>query len=417
MRDGGRIFHGGGLSALGHRDYALFWSGALISNVGTWVQATALLWQVKETTGSNAWVGAVNMANFIPILIFVLFAGYVADTFDRKRVIYVMFAVMMLSALTLGIAQSFGFISLPLILGMVFISGTAYTFSAPAGVSLLPDLVPEKDMMNALALSTAQFNIGRVLGPALGAVIVAVWSVSGAFYVNALSYVFIIAAIAAVQPRAPVVERPRGEMLKRIGEAFRIVGRNRWMLAVLLALGAVTFFGFSLTVLYPSVAREVLGKGEGAYGLLLSFTGLGAALGAPLVTCLSGRLPENQIVKISTLGIGVFLVGFSFSRAYWLSCVLTVGIGCSYLMLGACVNTLLQARSSHEMRGRMVSIYSMMWLGMFAVGGQLVGYLGDAVSVEGAILFGGAACLAVAAVLILAPGLTSGADSSLGVAG
>jgi len=413
----GGVFHGGSLSALGHRDYALVWSGALLSNIGTWVQSTALLWYVKDTTGSNSWVGAVNMANYVPILLFVLFAGYVSDAYNKKRVILLTFAVMMAASLALGITRSLDAGSLPLILALVFVSGTAYTFGAPAGVSFLPSLVPDEDMMNALALSSAQFNIGRVAGPALGALIVASWSVAGAFYANALSYVFIIAAIVAARPRRVEMDRPRGNVLGHIGEGFVQVARNRWMLTVLLALGVVTFFGFSMTVLYPAVAMDVMGRREGAYGLLLSFTGLGAAVGAPLVTKLGGRLAEGTIIKVSALGMGAFLAAFSFSRTFWLSCALSVGIGCFYLMLGACVNTLVQARSSPEMRGRMVSFYSMMWLGMFALGGQFVGYLADATSVEGAILMGGIACLLVAALLILLPGITAGADSSLGITG
>lgn len=411
------VFHGGALSALGHRDYALFWTGAMMSNIGTFVQSTALLWYVKETTNSNAWVGAVNLANFVPILLFVLFAGYASDAYDRRRIILLTFAVMMACSLVLGIAQSAGADSLVFILAMVFVSGTAYTFSAPAGVSFLPYLVPEEDMMNALALSAAQFNIGRVAGPALGAIIVGAWSVAGAFYINAMSYVFIIAAIAVVRPRRAEVKMPRGDVLRHIGEGFGQVLGNRWMLSVLLSLGAVTFFGFSLTVLYPAVASDILGMKEGAYGLLLSFTGLGAALGAPLVTRLSGRLAEKEIIKGSALGLGLFLAAFSFSRTFWVSCLLSVGIGCSYLVIGACVNTLMQARSSPEMRGRMVSLYSMMWLGMFSVGGQFAGYLGDILTVQKAILYGGVACITVGALLTMLPNLTEGADSSLGIVG
>ena len=186
---------------------------------------------------------------------------------------------------------------------------------------------------------------------------------------------------------------------------------------MLLALGAVTFFGFSMTVLYPAVVKEVLGREEGAYGLLLSFTGLGAVMGALLVTRLSSRMAEKDIVKGSAMGLGVFLLCFSFSSTYWLLCLLTLGIGGCYLMIGASVNTVVQARAGHDMRGRMVSFYSMMWLGMFAVGGQFAGYLGDTTSVQKAILVGGVACVAVAVLLILVPSLTTGADSSLGIAG
>ncbi len=411
-----RAARGGGVfSALTHRDYALFWSGALVSNVGNWIQTTALMWYVNEVTGSSSWVAAVNLAAYLPVLLFVFLAGLVADAYDRKRVVIVTMAVQMVCSLALALTKSFDVLGLPLILSCVFVTGIAYTFSAPAGVSFLPELVPEKDMMNALSLGTAQFNIGRVVGPALGAIVISGWSVAGAFYINAISFLAIIITFSLVRPLRPQVRAPLENVWKEMGDGFRYTFAYPWRVAVLLSLGAVTFFGFSCTVLFPALARQVLRGGSGTYGLLLSMVGLGAVAGAPLVTYLGGRVPESSIIRWSCLGVGAFTCAMSLSRATWLSCLIGVGLGCCFLMMGSAVNTVLQARSELEMRGRMVSMYSLMWMGLFSIGGQLAGYVSDAWSPPWTFALGGAICLALAALLFALPRLTEGARSSLGI--
>lgn len=401
-------------SALTHRDYAIFWSGALVSNIGNWIQTTALMWYVHQVTGSNSWVAAVNLAAYLPVLLFVLFAGLVADAYNRKRIVIMTVVVQMVCALALALGKTFNGLSLALIMISVFVAGTAYTFSAPAAVSFLPELVPDEDMTSALSLSTAQFNVGRV-GPALGALILAAWSVSGAFYLNVVSFIAVIAAFSIVKPRRVQVKVPMENAMSKIGDGLRMVTHYRWRLVILLALGAATFFGFSCTVLFPAIARQTLHGGAGTYGLLLSMLGLGAAVGAPLVTWLHRSVPERSIIKWSCLGVGVSLAMLSLSRATWLSAIICAIIGCCYLMMGASVNTVIQARSEREMRGRMVSLYSLMWLGMFSVGGQLIGYISDAWSLTGIIMVGGIVCVVLAVVLFAASGATRGAESALGV--
>ncbi|MBU1672338.1 MAG: MFS transporter [Actinobacteria bacterium] len=403
------------LAALGQRNYALFWSGALLSNIGNWIQTTALLWIVRESTGSNSWVAAVNLAAYLPVFLFALLAGVAADVYDKKRIVLITMGVQLLCALALGVSSSLGSATLPVIITTVFVAGVAYTFSAPAGVSFLPELVREEDMMSALSLSSAQFNIGRVVGPAVGAVILSAWSATAAFYINAVSFAFIIGAFILVRPLRPQERASRGATLRKVAHALEYAIEFPWRAYTLLALGAATFFGFSCTVLFPSLAKDVLGGRAGTFGLLMSMLGLGAAVGAPLVTYLQRRLAERAVIKAAILALGVLLVCLSLSRWVWLSAVLAAFIGCSYLMLGASVNTVLQARSRKDLRGRMVSLYSMMWLGLFGLGGQLIGLLADAWSVTAMFALGGATCVALAALLFAFGGLIEGACSSLGV--
>jgi MFS family permease len=404
----------GMFAALRHRDYALFWSGALISNIGNWVQTTALFWYVKEYTHSDAWVGAVNLANYLPVLIFVLFSGYVADILDRRRLIMATQAVMMLSALALAICTSLGVAYLPVIMAIAAVAGIAFTFGFPPIQAILPDLVPREEMLNALALSSAQFNLGRVIGPAVGALVLAWWSVGAAYYINAFTFLFVIGAIWLARTRVEPSIVEHQHPLVHIKEGLHYVRQRQWMMAILAALGVASFCGFSSMVLFPALARDVLGRGSGAYGLLLTLTGLGAAAGAPLVTYLSRYLAEREIVKLGCLGLGLCLLGLSLSRTLWLSCVFSAGVGGSFLMLGSAVNTVLQARAGHDMRGRLVSIYTLMYLGTFPLGGQVLGWLADWRSTSFALGLGGAACVATAVVLIIFPALTRDAASCLG---
>jgi MFS family permease len=401
-------------ASLRHRDYLLFWTGSLISNIGTWLQSAALLWYIKETTGSNAWVSAVNMANFIPVLLFILPAGYMADTRDRKSIVLTGFAVMGLASLALGITSSADVARLPVIMALVFITGTAYAFCLPAGNTLLPDLVSKDEMLNALALSSAQYNVGRVVGPALGGLVVSALSVAAAFYLNAVSFLIVVIAVLLVRTSFPPRETASPGMYKHIKEGFAYVRERGWMVAVLLTLGLATFFGYACTVLYPAIARDMLGKGASAYGIILSLTGVGAVAGAPLVTVLNRRFAEKAIIATVPLGLGLCTVAMSFSHAFWLTGLAAMGLGCFYLMLGACVNTVLQARSQPGMKGRVVSFYSMLGLGMFPLGGMLMGWLADAVDTPFPLRVGGSACAAITLVLLLVPRLISGADSSLG---
>jgi MFS family permease len=401
-------------ASLRHRDYLLFWSGSFISNIGTWLQATALLWFVKESTGSDAWVGLVNLANFLPVFLFILPAGYLADTRDRKKLVLAGFWVMLMASLALGVFSSLGVTRLPVILSFVFITGTAYTFCLPAGNTLLPDLVEKDEMLNAVALSSAQYNLGRVIGPALGGLVISSLSVAAAFYMNAASFLCVVVLVMLVRTSFPPREKDGRGMLPHIREGLAYARARRWMVVILAALGLATFFGYAATVLYPALARDVLGRGAGAYGLLLSCTGIGAALGAPLVTLLNRRLAERFLIAGAVTGLGLFVLGLGLSRAYWLSCLMAMGTGCCYLVLGACVNTVLQARSRPGMRGRVVSLYSMLGLGMFPLGGMLLGWLADARGAPFALGLGGAACLGLAALLWLLPGLMRGADARLG---
>lgn len=188
MGDSARtLFKGGVMSAFGYRDFRILWSGAFISNVGTWIQTAALLWYMKLHEGSNKWVALLNLASSVPVLFLAVFAGSIADYMDHKRLILIGQTIMMFDALALAVAMSLGAATNAVILVIVVIMGVAIALLLPAWQSIMPDLVEPGDILNAVALNSAQYNLARFIGPAFGAIIVSVWSASTAFYINAVS--------------------------------------------------------------------------------------------------------------------------------------------------------------------------------------------------------------------------------------
>jgi MFS family permease len=403
------ILKGSLLSSFGERVYAVLWAGALLSNIGTWVQTAALPWFIKNVLKSNSWVGAVNMANFVPVLFLVPLAGSLADRYDRRRLIIVGQVVMMLGALALGVTASFHVDSKAVIIITVSIIGIAFALNFPAWQAILPDLVPREDLLNAIALSSAQWNLARFIGPVIGAALLSYFSPATAFYANAVSFLFVIAALLYIHPKHGPMPPPTDTIRHHIWEGWKYVWQRKWMVYLLCALTVVSFFGFSYIVLIPSIVQDVLHKGAGAYGFLLGMTGLGAVIGAPLVTYLSRHFKERNIIKVSTLGLGLLLLAFAASRIYWLSCVISVGLGACFLIIGTASNSVLQANSERIMRGRVVGLYIMVFIGVFAAGGQVLAYIADWRSTPFSLALGGIVCVGVAVVLTVFPSLIGGA--------
>jgi MFS family permease len=410
---GRTVWHRGVLSSFGHRDFGLLWSGAFVSNTGTWIHMAALLWFIKELTDSDAWVGAVNFANLFPIFLFVLVSGSLADRLNRKSLIICTQAIMMLTALALAVCVQVNWSSLAVIMTLTAVMGVAFTFNFPAWRAIVPDLVPRKDMLNAIALDAAQFNMARFVGPALGALILSIWDVETAFYVNAASFMAVIVALLLIRTKTPGLPSPPAGTGKHILEGISYFWVERWPLKLLTPLGIISFFGLSFIVLLPGFSRDVLSRGSGGYGLLLGFVGLGAVIGAPLVTLISRYLRERDIIRYCALGLGAMLLAASICRIYWLCLLLVMGIGAFALMFSATVNTILQSRVERDMRGRIMSFYILVFQGLLPIGGLLMGYLSDLRSVSFSLALGGTVCVAVAVVIIIVPSVLRDATSNM----
>lgn len=410
------IFHGGTLSAFGHRDFRLLWSGAFLSNVGTWIHTTALLWYVYELTHSNAWVGAVNLASFLPILLFVIYAGSLADRVDRRKLIIATQVVMMAAALGLAISTSLGQSSLALIMVLTIAMGVAFVFNFPAWRAMVPDLVPPKDLLNGIALDAAQFNMARFIGPALGAVIISVWSVAGAFYINAASFLAVIAALLMIKARPVTAPVHASSTRAHIMEGFKYLRANLWALKLLTILMLEAIFGISVVVLLPAISSDVLHGGSLLYGFLVGAIGLGAVVGAPLVTWLNKRYAERDLIKVSLAAFSVILMVVAISTSKALTISMAFFIGVTFLTASASINTVLQSRVERNMRGRIMSFYILVFQGTSPLGGLLLGYISDRTSTPFAVALGAGVCIVLAVVIIAVPSLLKDAVSPASVA-
>jgi MFS family permease len=401
----------GVLSAFRYRDFTLFWSGAVVSNTGTWIQTAVLLWFVLEITGSNAWVGAVNFASYVPILLFVIVAGSLADYLNRKKLIIITQSIMGLAALGLAVSAQLGVAHLPEIFLFTLISGIAFVFNFPAWRAIVPDLVPREEMLNGIALDAAQYNLARFIGPFLGGVILSVWNVQGAFYINAASFLAVIFALLFMKTKTPCIPRETGSQREHIYAGVRYVWGSAWARYLLATLAVFAFFGLSFIVALPGFSENVLKRGSGGYMALLGFVGLGAVFGAPFVTFLRRYFIEPDIIRYCILAFGFFLLLFSFFRAVWLSLLMAVGLGATSLMTAATVNTVLQSRVDRSMRGRIMSFYIFVFQGLFPIGGLFLGYVADIRSVPFALRLWALVCISLAVLLIAARFLLSDAVS------
>jgi MFS family permease len=404
------LLDGGVFTSFRYRDFRILWSGAFVSNTGTWIHTTVLLWFVKELTDSNAWVGAVNLANYLPVFILVLWSGSLADRLDRRKMILATQSLMMLGALALGICVSAGWTSLPVIISITAIMGVAFVFNFPAWRAIIPDLVPRENMLNGIALDAAQFNLARSVGPMLAIPVLAFWNVETAFYLNAASFLTVIIALLFIRTPTPGSLRREGT-LSHMTEGIRYAFGRDWSRNLLIVLAVLSFFGLSFLVLLPGLAKDELGKGSGGYSALLAALGIGAVIGAPLVTLLRRYLQERDIIRYSVLGFGICLLAISFCGVYWLCLLFTMGAGITALMLSATINTILQARVEREMRGRMMSLYILVFQGIFPIGGLALGLASDALSVRTALLIGAMACITAGLTITLAPSLLRNASS------
>lgn len=392
-----------GTHALAFRGFRYFLLGAFISSIGTWIQATSLLWFVRQYTVANdTLVAVINMAAWVPVLFFGFFAGAIADHLDRRRLIVTCQFIMLASSVLIGVGLTVGFTPFWLLVTVVAIGGIGYALFVIAWVAIQPCLVSREALLDAVAWNNTQFNLARFIGPIIGGLILT-WWLPGAFYLNALTFFTFITLIYLSKARVEQPPPGRGKILDKVSEGIRYVIDTRWMGRVLLALAGISFFGFSFMVLMPAVCKQMLHAGNVRYGVLFGMTGLGAVLGMWAITMLNRKIQDVNILRVSAIAATGLLVAFSFSRIYWLSCVLAFGLGASFLVFTAEANGMLMNHARPDMQGRVSSMWVVMFLGVYPVGGLLLGILCDYLGAHAALLIGGIGCGLVTLALFLVP--------------
>ena len=380
------------LRALRHRNFQLFFGGQLLSLTGTWMQTTAQAWLVYRMTNSALLLGSVGFASQIPVFLVAPIGGITADRRNRQRLVIATQTASMILAGILAWLTISGRVQVWHIFVLAALLGVVNAFDIPGRQSFLVDMVGKEDLMNAIALNSSMFNGARVIGPAIAGILVARIGEGWCFAANAISYIAVIVGLLLMKVLSP----PRASKqspIEDIIEGFRWVNQTKVIRALLLLIGLVSLVGMPYTVLMPVFADQILHGGARELGILMGATGVGALFGALTLAAKTGVTGLGRWVTITcaTLGISLFL--FSFSTSFWLSAALLLPAGYSMMLQMACSNTLIQTMVPDQLRGRVMSLYSMMFMGMAPFGAFFGGALAHRIGAPITVASGGVACV------------------------
>ena len=386
------------LRALQYRNFQLFFSGQLISLIGTWMQNLAQAWLVYRITGSMILLGGISFCSQIPIFLFSTVGGIVADRYSRHRVVIATQSASMVLALALAALTLSHTVHIWHIFVLSALLGVVNAFDIPARQSFIVDMVGRADLMNAIALNSSMFNASRVVGPAVAGILVAAIGEGWCFFANGISYIAVIVGLLLmrVAPHRPVTGG--GSPVAKIVEGFRFVIRNRPIHALLILLSIASVTGMPFTVLMPVFADRILHGGPKALGWLTGCAGMGA-LGAALLLASRQTLKGlSGWIATSATAFGVGLLIFALSRTFLFSALILVPVGFSLMLQMGSSNTLIQSMVPDHLRGRVMGVYSMMLMGMAPFGGLLAGVVADRFGAPTTVAIGGVICLAAAGI-------------------
>jgi len=384
--------------ALRHRNFQLFFSGQLISLVGTWMDTVAEGWLVYRLTHSSLLLGVATFAGQIPVFLLAPLGGTVADRWDRRKIVIATQTTSMILAFILAILTLSKIVTVWEIIVLAALMGSVNAVDIPTRQAFLMDMVGREDLMNAIALNSSMFNAARVVGPSVAGLIVA-WKGEGwCFLANAISYIAVIAGLIAmeIERKAPLVHA--ASPLEHITEGFRFVRDTAPIRAILLLIALVSLLATPYWVLMPIFAARILHGNARTLGALMAATGIGAMCGALLLAARSGTRGLGRVVATACAGFGASLILFSLSRWFPLSLLLLVPVGFCLMTQMAASNTLIQSMAPDHLRGRIMAIYSMMFMGMVPLGALLSGALADHVGAPMTVALGGTGAIAGAIV-------------------
>ncbi len=387
-------------SSLQHPNFRLWFSGQIVSLIGTWMQATAQGYLVYELTESPIMLGIVGFANGIPVWLFSLFAGTIADRISRRKMLLITQGSMMvlafiLAALTFsGVVQAWHIIILALLLG------TANAFDAPGRQSFVVDLVPKQELTNAIALNSSVFNLGTIIGPSVAGLVYAWLGPGWCFTINGVSFIAVLLALVLMKiaPRPPVQTAQRSR-IHNLTEGLRFSFRDENIRVLLIMLTACAVFGFGLLALMPAWATHVLGGDVRTNGMLLSARGVGSLVAALMIAYLGARIIRGKLWSLGSLVMPVALLLFALFRVLPVSLLMLVVMGWSLMSVVNLTNALIQTHIPDELRGRVMSVYILLFQGGFPIGSLIAGWLAGITS-EAITVFAFASVLLIVAISI-----------------
>ena len=384
--------------AFRHRNFRLYWIGQLVSLVGTWMQGVAQAWLMHRITSSAFMLGLLGFVQFLPVLPFSLHAGAIADRVDKRKLLLVTQSMLTLQAVAFAVVAGTGHVRPWMVLALALVYGLANTFDMPARQSFVIEMVGRDDLANGIALNSAAFNAARITGPAIGGLLLAGIGEAGCFWLNAVSFLAVIAGLLMIRlpPREPAPHhaQPIGHNLR---EGVRYAWENEAIRNLLLLLAMCAGLGFQFNVLLPVYTRDVLHAGPGVYGALFSAFGVGSLIAALRMTQRHDRwaLRRHLLAGLATGGVGMA----AFAWIHWLPGMLAAGAlaGFGLILYVSSTNTLVQMTTTDDYRGRVMSLYTLMFVGTGPFGSLLAGGISQ--------LFGAPVATSLCALFLLAGAL------------
>lgn len=380
-------------SSLGHRNFRLFWLGQLFSLSGTWIQITAQGWLVYELTNSAFLLGVINAIAALPIMLFSLVGGVAADRLNKKRVLLLTQVFSMLLAFCLGVLVSLHIAQFWNIAVIVALLGLVNAFDVPARQAFVAETVARNDLNNAIALNSISFNAARIIGPVIAGFLAGVFGIASCFYVNSVSFLTVIIALFFIKGDFIPKDLSKSPIAQGLKEGARYVFLHKSIRSLVIITAVSSIFGMANVVLMPIFAKDVLNVGVKGLGFLMASIGIGAIFGALTLTIFSHSEHKKIFVKSGTIILASSLILFSFSKAYYLSLILLMPAGWGIITQAVTINTLLQNQTPDKLRGRVMSFYTLMFLGMTPVGSFFAGITAHWFGAPCALLLSGLACL------------------------
>jgi len=360
-------------SSLRHPDYRYLWTGTLMMGAGQWIQQVTLGWLLYDLTGSSVLLGALNGLRALPFLVTGPMAGVAADRMDRRRLMLRTQYVLIATALLMGGLVASGLLEVWHIFVFTLITGVAWSFSEPVRQSLIPSVVPKKDLVNAIALNSGGFNLMKVIGPALGGVLIALFGAAGNFFVQGTAYVGVLTMIYLLHVPPTPEQARRSSALANLKEGFRYVWSTPAVLALMTLAYVPRIFAVPYQTLMPIFQKDVLRVGPEGLGMLMAAPGVGAVLAVLVLASAASRVRRQGLLLVgSIIVLGIFLISFSRATSFPVALVLLVVVGACQMIFLASTNTMLMLIVPDELRGRVMSLY-MLDRGLMPAGALFAG--------------------------------------------
>ncbi len=377
-----------------HRNFRLFWTGQTVSLIGTWMQQVGQGWLALELTNSAFMVGVVSAAGSFPVLLLSLYGGVVADRRSKLRIVILCQALLLVEAAALWWFTWTGRINVGWLLALTTLGGVISAFEIPARQAMIVELVSREDLVDAIALNSGGFNLARIVGPSIAAIILAKFGLAWCFGINALSYFAVLGSLARIRLPAWAPVQHLVSPFEQLKQGLDYIRSSRAVSGLMGVIAVYSIFGFQYLTMMPVVARDVLHTGASGYGLLLTFVGIGALTGALSLAALGARIRRGRLFNATAYAFAGLTILFSLMRSVHLAAFVLLFLGLTMLINGALANGILQSVVPDELRGRVMATYVFVYVGFTPIGSFIAGAMARFVGVQWAIFTGGVVMLA-----------------------